>query len=204
LAKAEKEIIELWESSSLPKAERDKHIRRAVSESNRKIRSESNDERWQLIKRVVAMEAAVNPVKDLYGSPENILAVHGLASPERAAAQAQVDGLAIHQLRAAGQVAIQKNDRNLASAIVQRLQSLPEKQRRLAGLTAGELSRALCGPQYERSQEAIGMVREGMNRALAQNRTHEQQTGSILARIQAGLAAQKLRAKCDGRERYSE
>ena len=171
----------------MSEAEKRKATETELSAMRREVRAESEGRRYQSLREMDNLDKAISAVGEMYTSPNQMLLLSGLGTPERSEAEAQVATLPDSALHGAALKAISTANKALAAAVLTRMDKMTTVQRRNFGIDRLQLAEALVGEAHQKAAMALATSRRTFQRALNDNQSYNRGRPLPLTMVQDGL-----------------
>lgn len=156
--------------SDLPPAQRLHITNRALGGLRADLKRTSHDGRVAKLRELDALRRQVSNAKSHYASSVQMLMREGLGSEKRSRLIQQLEHSGPTELASLAAFAVSAKDRELAAALVTRVNRIPFGERPFA---PQELADAIVGDDYRAIHAAIGEVESMAERALIEDRAFE-------------------------------
>lgn len=165
-------------------------IERHTNELRHRLVESTSAERDELLAALTKHESELNALADLCASPGQMLGRVGLGDPRRTNIQQQLTGAGPVELTTAARDAVARRDLVAAAAVMTIVDRLPKADR---PFSPAELAQAVMGEQHKAARQKIDAARERIRGARDLNQSFERGATSPMSRIEAGLAARRLK-----------
>ncbi len=170
------------------KADRDKHVRRAVSDARREIVNSSEEERIGILRQLQEAERRATLAEILFPGPVPMLGAHGLGDPKRTELEAQLRNARPATLKNYANHAIANKDKMLGAALLGVIDRMPSDKR---PFSAQQLAEQLIGDAFRQTQTAIHATKNRFQEAINADRAFRNGRNNPVAKVQEALSKRR-------------
>lgn len=182
------EISIRWnQSEHLSKSDRENFARQETENARRDIVDRTDSERWTILRELKTEHDRIIASESLFQSPIHILATTFLGTEELSRYQSQIANCGIVALTNYANQSVAENSPILASAVLNRMDTLSPEELKNLPFTRSELGDAHCGEDYAKVVDAFTKVRKHNNVAFNRNKALQDNKANPASKIAAAL-----------------
>jgi hypothetical protein len=153
----------------------------------RALRKETEESRWAAMREVQALTADLSTAKSLFSNPLRLATIHGLGGEARARYLAELQNARPATIGTYAEMALAQGDKDLAAALISKLDGMSKEERAGLKITASDLAAAVWGKEAAEMSDLLSKTDAWSAEDLAAIRETDGQKVTPVSRISHGL-----------------